>query len=311
MLKGKKILITGGAGFIGQYLSEYLIRKGAKVKIVDLKKRPDGINRKIDYIRGDIRNIDLAGKAAKDIDICFHLAAVYGGTRFINDNQADILNYNLQTFSSIFEALRNTKVKRIIFPSSSLAYNGNLKRALTEEDMDKDVPTGNPYGFMKLVGEYYCRFYWNQYKLPYTIVRMFNVYGIGDMHEHVIPIFVDKVLKNQPVPIMGDGTETRVFTNIKDIVRGLALLADSEKAKNQEFNLSGEKEISIINLAGLIWDLSGKRGDVKINFIPLPETAARTRRVSCKKIAKLGWKEKSSFNQGLKEFIAWKKTLKK
>jgi len=311
-LKDKRIVITGGAGFIGGHLCQYLSEKGARVWVVDIKEKPREFPSKVQYIKGDARNKHLLEKVLWDADICYHLAAIYGGGKFIHDNPALILSYNLELLTSVFEAAAKRPVKRIIFPSSALVYHESQVKPAVEDDVEKYPPTKNPYGFMKLVGEYFCYYFWRERRLPFTIVRMFNVYGAGDEHfDHVVPSFARCAVLGQPFPIIGDGSETRTFTHVSDIVRGLAQVADSKLAENQTFNLSGEQEISIIKLAKILWKLSGEKTSFKVKFQPMPSSLPAHRLVSSAKIAKtLGWRTTVSLEDGLKEVVEWIRTSK-
>lgn len=313
MIRGKKLVVTGGAGFIGSYLVKSLVRKGAKVIAVDLKEKPNDFPKEVNYIRGDARKLKLMLNVLEGCDICYPLAAVYGGANFIHENPAKVLSYNLELFSSVFNAAAKNKVGRIVFPSSAIVYHESLTTPAREEDLYSFPPTRNPYGFMKLVGEYFCHYFWSEKKLPYTIVRMFNVYGAGDTHEHVIPNFVKQALSGKyPFEIMGDGTETRVFTHVSDIVDGLIKIGQSPQATNAEYNLSSEEEITMLELAKVIWKLTGRKEDFQANFVSMPSTTIRRRAVSAEKVIKnLGWKPKVPLELGIKEVVRWIKTSKK
>ena len=312
-IKSKRVVVTGGAGFIGSYLVKSLVKKGAKVTVIDLKAKPKDFTKKVNYIRGDARSLALMQKTLKVCNICYPLAAVYGGAKFIHQNQAKILSYNLELFSSVFNAAAKNKVGRIVFPSSAIVYHESLTTPAREEDLYSFPPTRNPYGFMKLVGEYFCHYFWSEEKVPYTIVRMFNVYGAGDTHEHVIPNFVKQALSGKyPFEIMGDGTETRVFTHVSDIVDGLIKISEASEAKNSEYNLSSEEEITMLELAKVVWKVSRRKEPFDANFVPIPSTTIRRRAVSAEKAIKnLGWKPKVPLERGIKEVVEWIKTSKK
>lgn len=308
------VLITGGTGFIGRHLANHLLLLGCQnIRIADRHAKPSDLSSRITFTRGDLTDEMFVNDLFKGVTICYHMAALYGGAKFIDQNQATIFSKNLASFTAVFDAAAKHKIKRIIFPSSSLVYNETIATPVVEEDLFRYPPTENPYGAMKLVGEYFCKFYWNDWKLAYTIVRMFNVYGIGDTHQdHVIPRFVRFALSGKPFPIMGDGTETRVFTHINDIVSGLAALGEAKKAKNEVFHLTAEEEISMIELAKRIWKLGGRKEPFKASFTPIPKTTPKRRSASAKKIKEtIGWQPKVPLTKGLLELILWTKRLDK
>ena len=308
-LRNSRIAITGGAGFIGTHLANYFADNGAEVIAIDIKKQPKSLSSKVKFVNLDVRNQKKLQKYLKNCDIFYNLACDFGGAKYIHENSAHILSYNSEILASTFQAAAKSKVKRIVFPSSSLAYNEKIAGKINEEDLDKYPVTKNSYGFIKLTGEYYCSYFWEQYKLPFTVVRMFNVYGPGDTHTHAVPNFIKQSLKHElPFTIMGDGSETRVFTYVDDIVKGLALAGISKKSINQTFNLSSEKSVTMLELAEKIWKLSGNKEKFIKKLIPIPSSTPLKRSVSSKKVYNLlGWKAVTDFDEGLVKTIEWLK----
>lgn len=306
----KKVVISGGAGFIGSNLANYLANHGADVVCLDLKTPAINLSPKVRLIKFDVRRSKPLTDFLKGCDIFYNLACDFGGAKYIHENKARILAYNSEILLSTFRAAHAAKIGRMVYPSSSLAYNENITGKIVEKDLDDFPPTKNPYGFIKLTGEYYCRYFNEQYGLPYSCVRMFNVYGPGDTHLHAIPNFIRQSLDNErKFTIMGDGSETRVFTFIDDIVRGLAVVGISKRSLNKTFNLSAEKSVSMLRLAKLIWKLSGNRAKFDPVYIPIPASTPLKRSVSSKRVYDmLGWIPRVELRQGLDETIKWIKS---
>src|SRR4030065_2796847 len=143
-----------------------------------------------------------------------------------------------------------------------------------ENDIEKIPPPVTAYGFSKLTGEWYCRAFWDQHKLPYSICRPFNAYGINEYPEkepgyaHVIPDIIRKILDGQyPLELLGDGKQTRCFTHVSDVADGIIMASLSKKSLNKDFNLGSSKEIKMIDLAKLIWGLTGQERKFKVRYV--------------------------------------------
>ncbi|MFC1625824.1 NAD-dependent epimerase/dehydratase family protein [Patescibacteria group bacterium] len=258
--KGNKninVLVTGGAGFLGREVVKQLVEMGYRVRVVDLLKKPSKFPGN-EYIKGDLTDPKIVKKSFRKIDYCIHLAAKTGGIGYYHKYPGTIINGNNRLYSSVFEAAVKYKLKRIIYTSSSLVYGSTGKFPIKEIHLGKYPSPASSYGFSKLVGEYYCRFYWEEFGLPYTICRLFNLYGPipldGIVFSHVIPDIAKKIISGQyPVEILGDGNQTRCFTHVEDTARGIILAMRSLKAKNEDFNLGSNQEVKILDLAKMIF----------------------------------------------------------
>ena len=226
-----KVLVTGGAGFIGSEVVKQLLEKGYKVRVADdLSKKEAKVLLKCEFLKIDLTNKEVALKALDGMDICIHLAAKIGGIGYFHKYPATILSENNKMYSAVFEAAVEKKIKRIIYLSSSMVFESTKKFPSKESDLEKIPPPVSSYGFSKLVGEWYCKAFHDEYGLNYTIIRPFNAYGINEApgeevgYAHVIPDLIKKILSGQyPLELLGNGQQTRCFTHVSDIARGIII----------------------------------------------------------------------------------------
>jgi nucleoside-diphosphate-sugar epimerase len=243
------------------------------------------------------------------------MASKIGGIGYFHKYPATILSENNKIYSSTFEAAAKNKIKRMVFISSSMVFESTTQFPSKEPDVVKIPPPITGYGFSKLIGEYYCKTFKDEFGLDYTIVRPFNAYGIneypGDFvgYSHVIPDLVKKVLSDQyPLELLGDGNQTRCFTHVKDIAKGIVMAAESEKAVNEDFNLGTEKETSMIDLAERIWVLCEMKQLFKVKYVPGFSYDIKKRVPDISKAKKaFGWEPKIRLEDGLREVVAWLK----
>jgi len=166
------------------------------------------------------------------------------------------------------------------------------------------------YGFSKVIGEYICKKYFEEFSIPYVIGRPFNVYGEGEVPEkepgysHVIPDMIEKILSGQyPLEILGDGSQTRSFTHVKDVASAFIFLA--EHGENDHFNIGTGREINIIKLAEMLWEFCGKKEPIKFRYLPPVKYDVKRRVPDISKIKKLGWKPEISLEDGLKNMVKY------
>ncbi|MGB2841500.1 MAG: SDR family oxidoreductase [Halobacteriota archaeon] len=303
-----KIIITGGAGFIGSNLAEELSKeKDNEIIIVDdlstgktenLKK----FNQNIKFVRGSITDLDLLKMIFEDVDYVFHQAAIPSVPRSIKDPIASN-NANINGTLNVLVAAKDSSVKKVICASSSSVY-GDTPELPKREDMRANPKS--PYAVTKLVGEYYCKVFNEVYGLKTVSLRYFNVYGprqdpYSD-YAAVIPRFINMVSENKPPVIYGDGEQTRDFTFVKDVVRANIFAAKSD-AKGV-YNIAYGNRISINELANMIMKLMGK------NLKPVHD-APREGDVmhSLGDISRakkgLGYEPRYSLEEGLRGTIEW------
>jgi UDP-glucose 4-epimerase len=312
-------LVTGGAGFIGSQIVKQLLDRGFYVKVADdLSKKDASVDKRADFIKVDLTDSKATKNAFKNIDICINAAAKIGGIGYFHKYPATILSENNKIYSSTFEAAVDEGIKRLVYISSSMVFESATKFPSRESDITKIPPPVSSYGFSKLCGEWYCHSFWDQYKLPFSICRPFNAYGINEFPErevgyaHVIPDLVRKILEGQyPLEMLGDGKQTRCFTHVNDIANGIIEVALNKNGKNEDFNIGSEEEIKMIDLAKKIWDIMEVKKPFKVKFIPGFKYDIKRRVPNTQKIqAKINWNQKVKFEKGLKEVVSWLKEQK-
>ncbi len=314
MKRDIKVLITGGAGFIGSEVVRQLAKRKYKVRVVDdLSKKEAKIPTNCEFLQLDLTDKKVALNAMKDMDYCIHLAAKIGGIGYFHKYPAYILSENNKMYSAIFEAAVKEKIKRIVYLSSSMVFESTNKFPSKEDDISKIPPPVSSYGFSKLIGEWYCKSFKEEFGLSYTIIRPFNAYGKNEMpgeeigYAHVIPDLIKKILSGQyPLELLGNGKQTRCFTHVSDIARSIVLAMESEKAKNESFNIGSEEEVKIIELAKMLWKKCGAKKPFKVKYIPGFEHDIRRRVPSSAKAKKiLGWEQRKSLEQEVQLIIEW------
>lgn len=308
-----KIVITGGAGFIGSNLAEKLVFDGHQVLVLDnlatgrlsnIKK----IEKQIEFIEGDIRNLDFLMENFQDVDFVFHLAALPGVFLSVKE-PAEVNSVNIDGTLNVFLAARDNKVKRVVFASSSSVYGGVYK--VNKEDQ-KPEPL-SPYAVSKIAGEYYAKNFYQLFGLETVCLRFFNVFGPHQNPESeyaaVIPLFIKLALQNKRFTIFGNGEQSRDFTYIDNVIEGMVLAVKNKKAVGEVFNVACGDSITVNQLVSVIGKILGKE------IIPLYQRARpgdiyRSRADISKARRILGFKPKKDFEQGLEKTIAYTHSLK-
>ena len=266
-----KYLITGGAGFIGSHLTEALINRGDQAVILDnfFTSSMDNLKQvkeKINLVEGNILDQRLVAKLVSESDYIVHLAAVLGVFNIVNKS-LESLKTNLQGSEIVLEAADKFK-KPVLIASTSEVYGKNDKVPLNEED---DRIIGHPlksrwsYSEAKAVDESLAYFYYLENKLPVRIVRFFNTVGPRQVGNYgmVVPRFVRAALKNQPLQVYGNGDQIRCFCHVDDAVRALLLVVDSDKAVGEVFNVGNNQQISIMELARKVIEITDSKSTIE------------------------------------------------
>jgi len=313
-----KYLITGGAGFIGSYLVEKLIARGDQVVVFDNLSTGSAINlswikEKITFHEGNILDKAAIDKLVSESDYVVHLAAALGVLNIVN-KPLESLKTNLQGSEVVLEACDKYK-KPVLIASTSEIYGKNDKVPLNEED---DRIIGHPlksrwsYSEAKAVDESLAYFYYLESKLPIRIVRFFNTVGPRQVGHYgmVVPRFVSAALKNEPLSVYGSGDQIRCFCHVDDAVRALLLVMDSEKALGQVFNVGNNKQISIMELAKKVIEITGSKSSIeKIayeNAYPEGFEDMQMRVPDISKIKQvLGWSPEINLDQIIKDIAAF------
>jgi len=322
----KTVLITGSQGFLGSYICRELLSKGYKVIGVDNYSKYGKIIRshdnhenfkllELDLVDQDIQD-EIWVSCKPDFIIC--CAAMIGGIGYFHKYAYDLLAVNERILATTFDKAIKCKstLKRIIVLSSSMVFENTDIFPTPEESIKSCPPPFSTYGFQKLSSEYFAKGAYEQYGINYTIIRPFNCVGVGEHFfgeeseklnmGHVLPSLVYKVLSGQsPLEILGDGNQIRCYTNGLDFARGVRLVIESDKAINEDFNISTAKSLSILELAKIIW--TKIRGLEKFSYKSLPPFIhdVQTRVADVEKAKKLlGFEAEISIEDSIDEVIS-------
>lgn len=308
-----RVLITGGSGFIGSFLTEKLVKRGNQVTVFVRKgaslKNLSSISSKIKIIEGDLFDKKQVIKSLENIDYVYNLAAKIAGVRFNMEHQAEMLSANISMGLNILESARINNIKKLLLVSSACVYPRECKIPTPESEgfVGDPEPTNFGYGWSKRVLEVAAKTYYTQYGLNISIVRPYNCYGprdhFDDPEAHVIPALIKRAFSNEnPFLIWGNGQATRSFLYVEDLVEGIMLAM--EKGGLDPINLGTSEEISIKDLVRLILKISKK--NPKLVF-DKSKPSGQPRRNCDSTLAKkvLGFKAKTNLKEGLTKTINW------
>lgn len=308
----KVILVTGGAGCIGGNLCRTLSQAGAKRVIIldDLSSAyewniPRANN--IEFVKGSILDDEMLRRVFKNKpDYVFHLAAHFANQNSVDNPEKDLMVNGLGILK-VLEHAQLTGVERFVYSSSGCGVYG-LDSKIPFEEHDISIHLHTPYQVTKLLGELYTNYFHNLYDMPIVNARFFNVFGPGEVpgrYRNVIPNFMYWSMKGQPLPITGDGSETRDWTYVGDIVNGLLAMGIEEKAIGQAFNLGSGQEHRVLDMANMINELTGN--DKGIRFVARRDWDVKTRLCSSinKANAILVYQPTVTFEEGLSNVHDW------
>ena len=296
-----KIMVTGGNGFIGHTLVKHLLEEGNEIVVVDTKPASYK-HENLTFIKKSVED-DLRFHM-QNCDAVYHLAAMIG---VINSDKFPLktLKNNIDGTVNVFRNALDAGVKKVIYSSSSEVY-GEAQEIPLKEDSPK-APV-SVYGVSKLAAEMYANAFVTEHGMDINPVRFFNVYGPGQGFEWVVPIFIQKVLKNQAPLIFGDGEQVRCFTHITDIVKGIEFVRQKGNF-GEAYNIANDKPLSMKELAELIIKISGK--DIRPEVVGYGEKTRKrereivTRIPSIEKLKALGWKPEINPSEGLEKTYKW------
>ena len=330
-----KILVTGSAGFIAGYLVEEMLNRGHVVYGVDNYSKYGKVEKSYEhhpnyhFVEGDAKDVSLMKNLIEDCDQVVALAAIIGGISMFHEYAYDLLAENERITASTFDAaiwaFKQKHLKKINVLSSSMVFESVDHFPTEEGDQLKYPPPLSTYGFQKLATEYFAKGAWEQYQLPYTIIRPFNCIGIGEKRaigdkeilsgnvklamSHVVPDLVQKTIKGQdPLHILGSGSQMRHYTYGGDLAEGIRMCIESDKACNEDFNVSTAVSTTVLELAELIWKKIN--GDIPFRFVSdTPFKYDVQKRVPAVEKAKrvLGFEAKTTLSDALDEIIPWVK----
>lgn len=309
---GKTILVTGGAGAIGGNLCRKLSELNAKKVIIldDLSSAYEwniAKGKNIMFVKGSILDDEMLKRVFKEKpEYIFHLAAHFANQNSVDNPEVDLM-VNGMGILKVLEYAQLVDMKRFVYSSSGCGVYG-LDSKMPFEEHDTSISLHTPYQVTKLIGELYTNYFHNLYGMPTVNARFFNVFGPGEVpgrYRNVIPNFFYWAMNRQPLPITGDGTETRDWTYVNDIISGLLAMGIKEEAIGESFNLGSAKEHRVIDMANMVNKLAGNEAevvyaerrnwDVKCRLLSSIEKAKRL----------LGYQPRMSFEDGLKSVHDW------
>ena len=311
-----KILITGGAGFIGAHLAQRLLSRGDRVVIIDnfndyydpqLKKdRMKSLLKGYDYTlyRGDIRNTKFLEKIfqAEKIDKVMHLAAMAG----VRSSLLDPILYeevNVRGTLNLLEMARKYKIKNFVYASSSSVYGNNAKVPFSEKDsVDRPI---SPYAATKKATELLAHVYSHTFGLRTTGLRYFTVYGPWSRPDMAMILFADAIFANKPIKVFNHGKMSRNFTYIDDIVSGTVAVIDADLSCDV-MNIGGDREETLLRYIEVLEEKIGKKAKKKL--LPMQPGDVPTTVADIRKLKKLGWRPTTRIESGIEKFVAWYRT---
>lgn len=315
--KNKRILVTGGASFIGSHLVEKLVQQGAIIKVADNLSSGNLTNLKtvinhIEFMEGNLKDWNFASKASKNCSIVFHLAAEHGGRGYIATHPANCCT-NMALDNIVFETSLKNGVERITFASSACVYPTDIQKEkiLLKEEMVSFFERGGAfadeeYGWAKLMGEMSLKAFHKQYDIKTSSVRIFTAYGPRENESHAIIALIAKAfIKQNHFEIWGDGEQSRNFTYVEDIVKAL-ILACENIDDGTAVNAGISDFISLNQAAKNVFDIIGWYPPEGIKYLTDKPVGVKHRAADTSNAYKMiGWKPDFSFEEGLRKTINW------
>ena len=297
-----KILVTGGAGFIGSHIVDALLEKGHQVKIYDVDA--PRYNQECDYIKADVLDLNRLIQESKDYDVIYHLAAEADVNRFFNSPYYSNLITSCSTIN-VLEAARINNISRVLLASTEWVYGspkGNEDEIITEETSITNNPD-HIYTSSKIAAEMFCKNYKRLYGVNYTIMRFGIPFGERARESTVTPIFLNRILNDEEITIHGDGSQTRQFIYVKELAKGCVACLH-KNAENQIINLEGKERISVLDIVRNLEDILKKKARIK--FIEDRAGQFKGRLISGEKAKRLlGWESEISYNDALRNYVKW------
>ena len=292
------VLVTGGAGFIGSHLVDALVARGARVRALDnlAAGRREHVNPRAEFVNGDVRHPESIAEAFAGVDCVFHTAALPRVMLSIDDPRATNQT-NVDGTLNVLIAARDAGVRKVVYSGSSSVYGDQPTLPLVETMPPNPM---NPYALQKLIGEQYCMMFTRLYGLRTLTLRYFNVYVLRMAREGayvtVIGTFLRARREGRPLPIHGDGEQTRDFTHVRDVVRANLAAMDSEAGDGRVLNVGSGRRISVNRIAALF-------GGPQIHLPPRPGESRDTLADLTAVAAALGWKPEIDSETGIRELI--------
>jgi UDP-glucose 4-epimerase len=310
-----RVLVTGGAGTIGGAVVRRLMRDPEwEIRVADLSEPPQWMREACEVASGDLRDPRFASQAIHGCTHVIHLAAIVGGIGNFHKLPFTLLEMNNGLYNGVFRAALDERVQRLVYVSSSMVFERATEYPTTEEHIRHTPIPDSAYGFSKLAGEFYATSLHEEFGVAYTICRPFNAYGPGEMPRdepgiaHMVPDLIKKVLSGQrPLEIFGSGEQTRTITHIDDIADGIVTAMASAAGENQDFNISNSDEMTVAEIARVIWEECGMPAEeFELEHLPSFRVDVQRRWPSVEKAKRvLGWEAKISPREGIRQTVDW------
>jgi UDP-glucose 4-epimerase len=294
-----RVLVTGGAGFIGSHVVDRLLAAGHRPTIFDLRPSPYHDRRAVPAVTGDLADMDRLEKAMRGHDIVIHLAAA-ADVGEVEKAPLEAEDRNARGTAHVLEAARRTDVKRVVYASTIWVYS-DVREPVVDEEVALRPPA-HLYTATKLAGELYCRSYHELYGLEYTVLRFGIPYGPRARPAAVVPTFVGKALNGEPLTVAGDGRQSRRFVYVEDLAEGV-VRALCPGAAGRVYNLVGTEDVTIAEIAETVRELVG---DVQVKRVPGRNGDFAGAAVSGERAAReLDWTPATPFREGVRRYIEW------
>jgi nucleoside-diphosphate-sugar epimerase len=310
-----RVLVTGGAGRIGVAVVRRLLADPAyEVRVSDERPAPQWIRESCEVHEGDLRLRDQALAAMSGCTQVIHLAPIVGGIVDFDHLPHTLTELNNALHNALIRAALDLEVARFVYVSSSLVFEQAELFPTPEEYLYRCPVPVSTYGFSKLTGEVYCRAAHEEHGLPYTICRPFSPYGPGEVRDTepgtslAVRELVNKVLAGQrPLEIFGAGEQTRTLTHVDDIADGIVVAMGSPAGLNEDFNIAASQELTVTEIARIIWNASGEDPDAfAVTYLPGIDGDVKRRWPSVEKARSLlGWEARIEVEEGIAATVRW------
>lgn len=311
------MLVTGGAGFVGSHVVELLLEEGAIVRVVDnlsngTLENLNKVKDRIEFIHGNLENLDDCKKSTKEMDIVLNLVAKVGGIKFNVEHPGTMFRDNVIVNTNMLEAARINNVERFLVISSACVYPRFCKIPTPESEgfVGTPEPTNFGYGWAKRMAEIQADAYYREFKMKIAIARPYNSYGPRDHFytekAHVIPALIKRIFDEEnPLTVWGNGEESRAFIYVRDLARGMLDLIEKHPEPDP-VNIGTDEEIKIKELVKLLVELSGKSPQISFDTSK-PAGQPRRNCDTTKAKEKIGFIAKTTLDNGLRNTIEWYK----